>query len=83
MLCKTLAILLSGLNYKKDKSYLYGIIGVSRVVNRQTQLIDALIESYGRDNKNGGPDVDRRFFHFAKLGVILGLVRRDQFATKQ
>ncbi len=49
----------------------------------RTQLIDALIESYGRDNKNGGPDVDRRFFHFAKLGVILGLVRRDQFATKQ
>ncbi len=49
----------------------------------QMQLIDALNKSYGRDNKNGGPDVDRRFFHFAKLGVILGLVRRDQFATKQ
>ncbi len=55
-----------------------------KVVNHyNTQLNDALIESYGRDNKNGGPDVDRRFFHFAKLGVILGLVRRDQFATKQ
>jgi len=49
----------------------------------RTQLIDALIESYVGDNKNGGLDVDRRFFHFAKLGVILGLVRRDQFATKQ
>ena len=51
--------------------------------HHRTQLNDALNESYGRDNKNGGPDVDRRFFHFAKLGVILGLVRRDQFATKQ
>ncbi len=57
--------------------------GTYRRFPLKTQLIDALMESYGRDNKNGGPDVDRRFFHFAKLGVILGLVRRDQFATKQ
>jgi hypothetical protein len=34
-------------------------------------------------NAKWRPDVDRRFFHFAKLGVILGLVRRDQFAAKQ
>ncbi len=47
------------------------------------QLNDALKESYVGDNKKGGPDVDRRFFHFAKLGVILGLVRHNQFATKQ
>ncbi len=39
---KTLAILLSGLNYKKDNGYMFGIIGVSRVVRPQTQLIDAL-----------------------------------------
>jgi len=41
-----LAILLSGLSYKKDNSYLYGIIGVSGVVHPQTQLIDALKESW-------------------------------------
>ncbi len=46
MPCKTLAILLSGLIYKKDNGYLYGIIGVSGVVHPQTQLIDALKESY-------------------------------------
>ena len=28
----------------EDNGYLYGIIGVSRVVHPQTQLIDALIE---------------------------------------
>ncbi len=39
-----MAILLSGLNYKKDKGYLYGIIGVSWVVHPQTQLNDALNE---------------------------------------
>ena len=32
----------------EDNGYLYGIIGVSRVVNPQTQLIDALMESYAR-----------------------------------
>jgi len=42
--CKTLAILFSGLNYKKDNGYLCGIIGVSGVVHPQTQLNDALIE---------------------------------------
>ncbi len=57
---------------------------MEKVVNHyKTQLNDALIEAYVGDNKNGGPDVDRRFFHFAKLSVILGLVHRDQFATKQ
>ncbi len=43
--CKTLAILWSGLTYKKDKGYLHGIIGVSGVVHPRTQLNDALIES--------------------------------------
>ena len=36
--------LLVGLTYKKDNGYLCGIIGVSRVVHPQTQLIDALNE---------------------------------------
>ncbi len=44
MPCKTLAILLSGLNYKKDIGYLYGTIGISGVVQPQTQLNDALID---------------------------------------
>ncbi len=46
MPCKTLAILLSGLIYKKDNGYLCGIIGVSRAFHPNTQLIDALIESW-------------------------------------
>ncbi len=53
--CKTLAILLSGLNYKKDNGYLYGIIGVSGVVHPQTQLNDALIESCAARDEIGGP----------------------------
>ncbi len=40
--CKTLAILLSGLTYKKDNGYLCGIIGVSGVVHPKTQVNDAL-----------------------------------------
>ena len=40
---------LVGFAYKKDNGYLCGIIGVSGVVHPQTQLIDALIESYGRE----------------------------------
>ncbi len=43
---KTLAILLSGLTYKKDNGYLGVITGVSGLFNPRTQLIDALIESY-------------------------------------
>ncbi len=39
-------IFLSGFTYKKDNGYLSGIIGVSGVVHPQTQLNDALIESY-------------------------------------
>ncbi len=37
---------LVGFAYEKDNGYLYGIIGVSRVVHPETQLIDALIESW-------------------------------------
>ncbi len=47
MPCKTLAILLAGLAYKKDNGYLYGIIDVSGVVHPHTQFNDALIESQG------------------------------------
>ncbi len=36
-----MAILLSGLTYKKDNGYLYGVIDVSGVVHPQTQLNDA------------------------------------------
>ncbi len=43
MPCKTLAILLSGLTYKKDNGYLYRTIGVSGVVHPQTQLNDASV----------------------------------------
>jgi len=45
---------LVGFAYNKDNGYLGEIIGVSGLFHPQTQLIDALIESYGRLKNSHG-----------------------------
>jgi hypothetical protein len=42
------------------------------------ELFNCILGSFNASRKRKRrPGVDRRFFHFAKLGVILGLVYRD------
>ncbi len=73
MPCKTLAILLSGLNYKKDNGYLFGIIGVSGIVPSQTQLNDALIACC-----IGKP----AFEHEAQMGLAAPIAMGLEFAIE-
>ncbi|MCZ6451197.1 MAG: hypothetical protein O6918_10115 [Deltaproteobacteria bacterium] len=46
---------LEGSSYTKNNGYLGVIMQLSGIFSPKTQLIDALIESYGLLKENGGP----------------------------
>jgi hypothetical protein len=53
------------------------IANVRHLFNCQTQLIDALKESYGGDNKNGGP-----MWNAALKGCRISLLVQSSFMSK-